>query len=126
MTKQEQFAQGATPCLFRLGDRVIAILPRVFTSGSCGWFGNGPVVLDEVPCQYTISIVAKGSKEWVGEASPRQPGRFCSMPEVPQEPSAPLFEERPSAYLPDEPESTPEALPAKPAKKAQRRPKDQV
>jgi len=107
----DYFVKLADAKVVKLDERVIMMMPRRFSTGSCGWFYNGPCIVDELPVQVTISVVVKNSKGWDGSSTPERKGRHVQnatasqMPlEAPQ--TSPEEELTPQALyrLPEAPE----------------------
>ena len=61
---KEQFTRHSSPLTLYIGEYPVALHPRVFSTGSCGWFANGKAVVDELSVQYTLSVVVRDSKAW--------------------------------------------------------------
>lgn len=44
--------------------REILLAPKVFSSGSCGWYTSSKVTVAGALCQLSLSLVVVGSKSW--------------------------------------------------------------
>jgi len=63
---REALHMKCSPVKVAVEEYPMYLMPKVFTTGSLGWHGQGKVVLSDTPCQVNIVITIIGSKPSVG------------------------------------------------------------
>lgn len=69
MSKREEFAKSAKPVDVIVAGSPVIAAPKLFSTGSVGWFMNGKVEVQmpdgsTVRCQLSGTLTVIGSKEW--------------------------------------------------------------
>jgi hypothetical protein len=61
------FNEHAAPVAVRIGDQSLIAVPKEFSTGSLGWYGQGKIVMDingvAVQVQVGVNLTIVGSKE---------------------------------------------------------------
>jgi hypothetical protein len=61
------FVEHAAPIAVRIGDQSLIAVPKEFSTGSLGWYGQGKIVMDingvAVQVQVGVNLTVVGSKE---------------------------------------------------------------
>jgi hypothetical protein len=64
------------PIRVDLADDQVVLHPKVFKTGSLGWYGQGKVIIDDEVCQVGFTITVVGSKPgWVSSHPARDTRR---------------------------------------------------
>jgi len=88
MTQEEwdAYAKDARPIVCRFDDQLMNILPKVFSTGSVGWYANGKAKIlvgqTYLPVQVSLTLTIIGSKNFASQQTAQN---------APEEPIGPLL-----------------------------------
>lgn len=64
MSERKSWCHDQAAVICEVDGRQILAVPKVFKSGSCGWYSSNKVGIADELCQVTITCVVVGSRSW--------------------------------------------------------------